>query len=183
MELIQNIDDSILMFIQNNICNPTLDKLMPIVTSIGNGGLVWIVVAMVLLLIKKYRKYGVIMFIALLLCLIIGNVCIKTLVARPRPCHINTTIKLLIGIPLDYSFPSGHTMCAFAATAVLWYMNKKIGIISSILAIAIAFSRMYLYVHYPSDIFCGALIGLLISIFSIKSFICLQRKFPGKIIP
>lgn len=182
MELIQNIDDKILMFIQENICNPFLNKLMPIITSLGNAGIVWIVIAIALLLSNKYRKYGVIMSIALILSLIIGNVIIKTLVARPRPCHINTDIKLLIGVPLDSSFPSGHTMSSFAAAAVLWYMNRKIGIVAMILAITIGFSRMYLYVHYPSDVFCGMIIGVLIGVFSIQLFTLLQKKYPEKII-
>ena len=175
MEIIQNIDQSILIFIQNNICNPVLDEIMTIVTSLGNSGVIWIVITIILLVIKKYRKYGIIMFISLILCLIIGNVVLKNLVARLRPCHIDSTVNLLIGIPIDYSFPSGHSMVSFASAGVLWYMKKEVGIISMSLAITIAFSRMYLYVHYPSDVLCGAIVGLLIALLSIKLVSLLQK--------
>lgn len=105
---------------------------------------------------------------ALILCLLIGNLFLKPVVARVRPFDINTAIDILIKKPLDFSFPSGHTMSSFAAATVLIYMDKKIGAISLILATIIGFSRLYLYVHYPSDVVIGLLIGVLLGIISIK---------------
>jgi undecaprenyl-diphosphatase len=88
--------------------------------------------------------------------------------ARIRPCDINTAISLLISRPLDYSFPSGHTMSSFAAAMVLFLTNKKIGIPALILAAFISLSRLYLYVHFPTDVLAGAVLGILFAHLSIK---------------
>ena len=141
---------------------------MPIVTSLGNAGIVWIIICVLLLIYKKLRKYGVMMGCALILCLLIRNSFLKPVVARVRPFDINTAIDILIKKPLDFSFPSGHTMSSFAAATVLIYMDKKIGVISLILATIIGFSRLYLYVHYPSDVIVGLFMGVLLGIISIK---------------
>lgn len=168
MEFIQNIDTAILMFIHNNFTSPLLDSFMPAITSIGNAGCIWIVLCLILLLSKRHRKYGFMLAGALILCLLIGNVGLKPLIARERPFNFNDAITLLISTPLDYSFPSGHTMSSFASAAILYYMNKKVGIAAYVLASVIAFSRLYLYVHYPSDVLAGVLIGILIARIVIK---------------
>jgi undecaprenyl-diphosphatase len=149
---IQQTDFAILDFIQKNLHLQILDKTMPYISFIGNAGAVWILITVTLLLSKKNRKIGLVMAISLILCLIIGNVTLKHLVARIRPFNIHTEIVLLISHPTDFSFPSGHTMSSFAAATVLLLYNKKWGIWAIILAILIAFSRLYLYVHYPSDV-------------------------------
>ena len=93
----------------------------------------------------------------------------KPLIARTRPFDANNLKDiLLIKAPKDYSFPSGHTMASFAAATVLIYMNRKVGIVAMVLAVLIAFSRLYLYVHYPSDVFAGMIFGILSAIISIK---------------
>ncbi|MGL4875433.1 MAG: phosphatase PAP2 family protein, partial [Clostridium sp.] len=104
----------------------------------------------------------------LVLCFLVGNVFMKNFFMRPRPCWIDSSVNLLISIPTDFSFPSGHSMCSFAAATVLYSMNKKIGIASLILAFLIAFSRLYLFVHYPSDVLVGSIIGILLGIISVK---------------
>ncbi|MCL1903782.1 MAG: phosphatase PAP2 family protein [Oscillospiraceae bacterium] len=153
----------ILDFIQNNIRNEFLDVLMQIVTHIGDYGLIWLITAIVLIAIKKHRACGIIMAVSLLLCLLIGNIMLKPLIARPRPFSENSTITLLIAPPSDYSFPSGHTMSSFAATTVLFLssLGRYIKIPALILSTTIAFSRLYLYVHYPSDVLAGALMGII----------------------
>lgn len=168
VDLITQIDFLILNFIQENIKNPVLDKVMVFITSLGNMAIIWIVIGVYLLINKKYRKYGVMIFIALILCLLVGNLTLKPLVARIRPFDVMPLLDgLLIKKPLDFSFPSGHTMCSFAPAVVLCYMNKKIGVCAIILSILIGFSRLYLYVHYPSDVLTGAIIGIFMGILSI----------------
>lgn len=177
MSAIQNFDDFILQFIQNNFRGYCLDVIMPILTSLANKGFIWIIICIVLLSCKKYRKYGCIMFLALILCFVIGNLSLKPLVARNRPFDARPLIDgLLIKAPRDYSFPSGHTMVSFSCSAVLYYMNRKIGIMAIILSTVIGFSRLYLYVHYPSDVLVGFMIGILNSWISIKTYYLIEKR-------
>ena len=118
INFITNIDFSILDFIQNHLRNGVLDWLMTKISMLGNAGVIWIVISIVLLSIKKYRKCGITLVIGLLLGLLIGNIILKPLVARPRPCWINSDIALLIASPKDFSFPSGHTLSSFIAAII-----------------------------------------------------------------
>lgn len=168
MNFITNIDFSILDFIQSNLKNGALDWIMPKISALGNAGLIWIVLSIILLSIKKYRKCGITLVIGLLLGLLIGNIILKPLVARPRPCWINTDIALLISSPKDFSFPSGHTLSSFIAAIILLKENKRFGYVAMVLAILIAFSRMYLYVHFPTDILAGIILACIISFMAVK---------------
>ena len=150
----------VLDFIQLNIRNEFLDVLMPVITSLGNGGILWIAIALIFIATKKYRPAGFTMLAALLMHLLVCNIILKPLMARIRPCDINTAVELLIPRPKDYSFPSGHTSASFAAATVILYADRRMGVPAVILAAAIAFSRLYLYVHYPSDVFGGAVLGI-----------------------
>lgn len=170
MEFIQDIDNVVLEYIRIHMSSGILDHTMPFITRLGSGGLIWIVVALAFLASKKYRKYGFVLISSLLLCGLIGNITLKPLIARIRPFDVNTAIQLLIAAPTDFSFPSGHTMSSFAAATVIFYANRRMGIAALILAALIAFSRLYLYVHYPSDIIAGILIGVLISVSTIYIF-------------
>lgn len=171
MNAIQNLDNSILQFIQSNLRNDALDNIMPVITSLGNGGFIWILICVILLLFKKYRKYGCIMAIALILCAVVGNLSLKPLVARTRPFDAIPLIDgLLVKAPRDYSFPSGHTMVSFSCSVILFYMNKKVGIPAIILSTLIGLSRLYLYVHYPSDVLAGMTLGILLAYASIKIY-------------
>ena len=160
-----NFDLPILDWIAVNLTNPFLDKLMPIITCLGDAGIFWIICAVILLLTPKYRKAGLAMGIALILGLLVCNVTLKPLVARQRPYdfmyeHYGQQIALLIATPHDFSFPSGHTLASFeAATALLLY-NRKLGIPAMILAALISFSRLYLYVHYPTDVLLSVVLGI-----------------------
>lgn len=141
---------------------PVGDTLMTFITSLGDAGKIWIVLTIILLVIPRTRKTGVIMAIALILDLILCNGILKNLVARTRPFDVNTSIQLLIAKPHDYSFPSGHTAASFAAVAALYFAGeKKMCAPALVLAVLIACSRMYLYVHYPTDILGGIIVGIL----------------------
>ena len=135
---------------------------MAFITSLGNAGIIWIVLAVVLLILPKTRKVGIIVATALLVNLVLCNLILKNLVARMRPYDVNTAIAILIKKPLDFSFPSGHTAASFAAmTALFLAKMKKTWIAALILAVLIAFSRLYFYVHYPTDVLGGIAVGIL----------------------
>lgn len=153
-----------ILYAINSLHNEILDKIMILITSLGNGGLIWILIAIIFTLKKKTRKCGILMLFSMFIGVIIGNVMIKNLVARERPCWIDENIKLLIKCPKDYSFPSGHTMASFAASTIIWLYNKKIGIITICLSFMIAFSRMYLFVHFPTDVIAGMFLGISIAL-------------------
>lgn len=144
------------------IHTPLLDKILAFITSLGNAGIIWIVLAVVLLILPKTRKTGIIVAAALLMDLILCNLILKNLVARVRPYDVNTAIAILIKKPLDFSFPSGHTAASFAAMMALFLAKmKKAWIAALVLAVLIAFSRLYFYVHYPTDVLGGAVVGIL----------------------
>ena len=144
------------------IHTPLLDKILAFITSLGNAGIIWIVLAAVLLILPKTRKAGIIVAAALLMDLILCNLILKNLVARVRPYDVNTAIAIRIKKPLDFSFPSGHTAASFAAmTALFLAKMKKAWIAALVLAVLIAFSRLYFYVHYPTDVLGGAIVGIL----------------------
>ena len=128
---------------------------------LGNAGAIWIACAVVLILIPKTRKVGLVLAVSLALEALCCNLILKPLVARIRPFDMNTAAQLLISPPKDFSFPSGHTGAAFAAASALFFSKNRLWIASLILAILIAFSRLYLYVHYPTDVLGGVLLGIL----------------------
>ena len=161
----ENFDLPILDWIAQHLWCPFLDAVMPVVTKLGNGGIFWIAVSVVLMLIPKYRKAGFSMGAALLMGLLLCNLTLKPLVARIRPYdyqleHFGKVIPLLISAPHDFSFPSGHTIASFEAATALLLHNKKLGIPAMVLAALVAFSRLYLYVHYPTDVIASILLGV-----------------------
>lgn len=141
-----------------------LDKLMVFFTLLGENGFLWIVLSLVLICFQKTRKIGICVAIALVLDLLLVNITIKPLVARPRPFALKPDIELLINTPKDFSFPSGHSAASFAAAASVFFFNKKWGSVLLGVASVIAFSRLYLYVHYPTDVLGGIICGLLAAI-------------------
>ena len=184
MEMVRNIlnalaesfDLPILDWIQANLQSPLMDKIMPIITMFGDAGIFWMVCAAILFLIPKTRRTGLGMAFAMMMGLLICNVTLKPLVGRIRPYdyqieYLGKTMqdllmagKLLVETPHDFSFPSGHTIASFEACAVLMLNDKRLGIPATLLAIAIAFSRMYLYVHYPTDVIVSIVLGILFAV-------------------
>jgi len=156
-----NFDLPILDWIAEHLQCGFLDAVMPVITVLGNGGIFWIAVSVVFLLIPKYRKAGLSMGIALLMGLVVCNLTLKPLCARIRPYDFyGEAMQLLVATPHDFSFPSGHTIASFEAATALTIHNKKLGIPALILAGLIAFSRLYLYVHYPTDVIVSVGLGI-----------------------
>lgn len=164
----QACEFAILDWIQENLRCEFLDALMPAVSRLSDHGEIWILLALVLLVSKRYRHVGVSVAMALILDLICCNLILKPLIGRARPFSVNPAAELLIAPPLDASFPSGHTAASFAAATALWTTSKSpwMGIPAMALAILTAFSRLYLYVHWPSDVLGGAVLGIALGSFS-----------------
>ncbi len=181
-QLALSFDLPILDWIQAHLSCGLLDTLMPIITLFGEDGIFWIAVAVLLLIIPKTRKIGLGMGIALLMGLLICNITLKPLVARIRPYDLQAqygvTINLLVEALHDYSFPSGHTIASFEAATVLLKNSKKMGIPAMILAVLIAFSRLYLYVHYPTDVLFAVVAGILIGLAGNALSGKIMAKFP-----
>ena len=144
-----------------------LDAVMPFISKLGDGGAIWIALTLVLMLFRKTRRTGYMLALSLVLGLLIGNLTLKPLIARVRPYDANPDFVLLIDRLSDYSFPSGHTLASFEAATVLLLQYRAKAVPALVLALLIAFSRLYLYVHYPSDVLAGALLGV--------AFACIAR--------
>ena len=159
IEILKKIDNTIFRWINVKFRNKTFDKIMPIITSAGNLGIVWIIISVLLMTKQDYRVLGQMILMALIITTILGEGIIKHIVKRKRPFYGDSDKELLISRPITYSFPSGHTASSFAALAVFIQMNSKLGLIVSPIATLIAFSRVYLKVHYPTDVIFGMLLG------------------------
>lgn len=157
------MDFNILYFI-DGMHSELLDKIMILFTNLGDGGIFWILLALILVIFRKTRKCGILMLVSMLCGVIVGNGILKNIVRRSRPCWLDTSIPLLIPNPSDFSFPSGHTLASFEAAIMIFLHSKKWGIPAILLALVIAFSRLYLFVHFPSDVLGGAILGTVISI-------------------
>lgn len=152
---------SILYFLQA-LRTPFLDKVVPAFSSLGNAGLCFIVLGVILLCMRKTRKTGILILLSLLTGLIIGNLGIKNLVMRSRPCWLDQSIPLLIESPRDFSFPSGHTLAAFETAFAVYFTNKRWGIPMFIFAVLMGLSRLYLFVHFPTDVLSGMALAFFI---------------------
>lgn len=185
--MITQIDFCILNALQT-LRTPFWDFVMKYTTYLGSGGAVWIVISVVMLFFKRTRKTGITIALALILGLFLSTLGLKNLIMRERPFNTEGALldvnSLLIGAPSGrFSFPSGHSVSSFSAAAVLMMYNKKIGIPSLILAALIAFSRLYLYVHFPSDVFAGAILGILLAIISNIIINSIRRKLYERKLP
>lgn len=156
------MEENILLAIQQLTGLPWLDNFMIAVSWLGNNGLVWCVIAVFLLARPKTRGSGLVCVFALLLSLLLCNLLLKNWVARLRPYEVLAWLQPLIALPADFSFPSGHASSSFAAATALALsgINKKYTIPAFVLAVLIALSRLYVGVHYPSDVLAGMLTGL-----------------------
>lgn len=136
---------------------------MLFISRLGNQGAIWIVLALLLLCRPQTRRVGMVVALSLLLEAICCNLLLKPCIARLRPFSVNGVNDsiLLLPPPADYSFPSGHTGAAFAAASALLGSNRRWGIAACLLAVIMGFSRIYLYVHYPTDVLGGMVLGCL----------------------
>ncbi|MCM1273229.1 MAG: phosphatase PAP2 family protein [Clostridium sp.] len=162
------LDGNILLWIQEHLRTDIMTVIMKAITKLGDKGIFFIAVAVLLMVYKPTRKAGLAALLGLLINLLIVNVWLKNVVDRTRPYYVVQGLQSLLPPQTDSSFPSGHTSHAFVMVAVMWStMKRKYGVIALVLAILIAFSRLYLGVHYPSDVLAGAVIGLIAGLVSV----------------
>ncbi len=148
---------------------PALDSFFLAVTKLaGAYGQIWIVTGAVLLIPKKTRKTGIAVLISYVLVFVFGQLILKNLFDRPRPCHIDQTFKLLVERPSSSSFPSTHSAWAFAAATAVFMKFRKAGIATYIVAVIIAFSRLYLFMHFPTDVLTGIIFGAVMGVVSVR---------------
>lgn len=158
------LEEQILLFVQDHMRNAALTPVMKGITMLGDMGAVWILISIGLCLSKRWRKTGVTGMCAIGLSVMVNNVFLKNLIGRTRPFDVISGLVPLITKPTDYSFPSGHTACSFAVAFLLFRkLPKRYGIPCLILAALIGFSRIYLGVHYASDVLAGAISGIVLS--------------------
>lgn len=142
------------------IHGPWLDQAMVFVTSLADHGRLWICLGLVFLCFSRTRRLGLAVLLSIGLGFVTGNLLLKNLFARSRPCWIQSQVPLLVRVPRDYSFPSGHTLVSFEGAVCIWNSHKRWGTAALVLAALIACSRMYLFVHFPTDILGGAVLGI-----------------------
>lgn len=159
-EFLAGLEGPILLWIQENVRNDILTPIVTFITHLGDAGMIWIVLAILLLIFKKTRRTGAVMTISMILNAIATNVVLKRVLARTRPYEIVEGLQNIIEKQSDFSFPSGHTACAFAGAVVIYiHCPKKYGIPALVFAVLIALSRLYVGVHFPTDVIGGAVVG------------------------
>lgn len=173
------------------IHTPILDKIMYGITMLGEKGIFWIVIGLLMLFVlpKRYRKVGLSVAIALILSIIVCNLMLKNIIQRDRPFWADPSLQILFDYSEtidDWSFPSGHTSASFAAAVAIRMWRKLEGNIAIILAVLVAISRVYLCVHYPSDVLvsivlgtCCGLAGYFLGKWMINKFPALRQIFKG----
>lgn len=192
MGLILQADRNLLLLIQNVIRTPALTPVMKALTHLGDAGVLWIVLTAVLLYVNRTRLLGIASASALVCSLLINNVLLKPLIARVRPFDAIPGLAVLVGKPSDFSFPSGHSAASFASAAAIVFLlhrlgrwsgeERRLGILALTLAALIALSRLYVGVHYPTDVLAGSLSGVLCGALGCRAalfigrFVCYNRR-------
>ncbi|MCM1091055.1 MAG: phosphatase PAP2 family protein [Butyrivibrio sp.] len=170
------LESEFMLFVQEFLRNDGLTLFFAFITGLGNSGCIWQLVSVLLMIPERTRRVGCMGICALLLSLLVNNMILKNLVARARPYDAIPALLPLIRKPGGFSFPSGHTASSFAA-AGLFVRNlpRGLGVPLLLLAVLIGISRVYLGVHYPSDVIAGALSGWLISM-AVENFTCQKQR-------
>lgn len=144
--------------------SPFMDKVMELLSMLGDHGIFCICLGLVLLIFAKTRRTGVQVLLSMALAYIFANLILKNLVGRVRPYDAYTFIEALVKKPHDSSFPSGHSVNVFAAATAIFLEHKKTGIVALVIATLVAFSRLYNCVHYPTDVLAGLVIGIIFAV-------------------
>lgn len=162
MDALGQWEGTFLLFLQDAVRTPALTWLLTKITLLGDAGWFWIVLTVFFLAVRRYRATGQVMALALLIDVSVVNVAIKNIVCRVRPYDVVEGLVPLVGRQIDWSFPSGHAASSLAAaTAILLTVKSGWRYLPLALALVICFSRLYVGVHYPSDVLAGMVIGIL----------------------
>lgn len=168
-----DLEFQILYFLQE-LHNPWMDQLMVIITRLGDSGFIWVLAGILLFCFRKTRKLGTAVLLSVAAGYLVGNLLLKNIFVRPRPCWIDESVILLVENPNDYSFPSGHSLASFTAAVSICWFHRKWGYAAVTLASLIAFSRLYLFLHFPTDVIAGIMIGTAVAVLVCR---VLQRYF------
>ncbi len=176
MDTLSQSELSLLEFIAEHMHCGVLDYLMPVISGLGDLGIFWLVLALVLLSLPQDRARGAQVGLAVMLSGLVCNLLLKNLVARPRPFEVQPLLDLLIAAPHDFSFPSGHTTASFAAATVLVRSGWKAAPVAVLVAVLIAFSRLYLNMHFPTDVLAGVITGVALGFVTTKLYSLIMGK-------
>ncbi|MDD4245355.1 MAG: phosphatase PAP2 family protein [Candidatus Methanomethylophilaceae archaeon] len=175
------MDLEILIWIQENIRSEAGDALMIFVTHTADLSAVWVLIALILMLDKRTRRAGFLVLVAIALCHVLNDMVLKEVLGRPRPFLAGTGYLPLVNAS-GYSMPSGHASGSFAAATVMMLYSRKAGAMAILYASLVAFTRLYAFAHYPSDVIAGAVLGIAcaVSVFLIAERICpAEGRAPG----
>lgn len=171
------LDVNILLFIQEHLRFDLLTPILKFLTTLGDHGMLWIGVALLLVLVKRTRPIGATAGASLAINALLVNVFLKNIVARTRPYEVIDGLTRLVGEQSDFSFPSGHTSSAFSVAVVMFMlMPKKYGVPALIVATLIAYSRLYVGVHYPSDVIGGLIVGILAAVICVAIYKKIEKR-------
>ena len=177
-EFLQQLDETWIFWVQEHLHNAFTDVIFPFFTYLGEVGAIWIAVGIILLFSKKYRWWGGLLLFTLLTSYIAGDLILKNIVCRPRPCQDFPQVPLLIAAPSSFSFPSGHSAKSLSCAWTIFRLApRKYGVPALVLAVLICLSRLYVGVHFPTDVLVGAAVGIALSALSTRA---LRRIFAGK---
>jgi len=143
----------------------------------GTYGQLWLIIAALLLIFKKTRKAGISVLIAYLAVYLLGQIVLKQLISRPRPCQIDQTFAMLVARPSSSSFPSTHSAWAFGAATAIFMQHRKLGAAAYAVAALIAFSRMYMFLHFPTDVLFGTALGIALGVLASRITKALWKRF------
>ena len=152
-----------ILYTLQELHTPLVDGLMVFITSLGDHGWFWLLMGVLLFSFPRTRLLGGCMLVSIAAGFLLGNVLLKNMIARQRPCWLEPAVELLVRVPKDFSFPSGHSLVSFEGAVCIFLFNRKWGIPALMLAVLIAFSRLYLFVHFPTDVLAGSMMGTLIA--------------------
>ena len=181
MDAIMSFDSSILLWIQQSVRADFLTPVVKVITHLGDKGAFWILVTLALLIYprRKTRRLGVFCGVSMVVGLLVTNLIIKNWVARIRPYELIQGLECIVAKADDFSFPSGHTTNSLACAWVLFRKApRKWGVPALVLAILIALSRLYVGIHYPTDILGGAVIGIGSACLSLWLVPKIEKRFP-----
>lgn len=178
MKELLNLDGQILLWIQEYLRVECLNGIVKAISFLGNGGWFWILTALFFTYGKNTRRAGIMALVSMAVCALIVNIILKNAVARIRPYEVLKGLTLLVERQRDYSFPSGHTSASFAAAWMYFkYLKKHLARAFLVMAALISLSRLYVGVHYPSDVLAGFLIASAVGFFLIRAE---QKRQVGK---
>ena len=180
MSAIFEFDRGILLWIQEVLRHPVANPIMIFITHLGDYGILWIALTLVMMCFRKTRRVGVTCAISMIFGLIVVNVVLKNWVARTRPYELIEELMLMTEKQHDLSFPSGHATNSLACAWVMFRkMKKRYGVPALALALIICYSRLHVGVHYPTDVLAGIAIGIAAAELAIAIVRALVKKFPA----